>query len=114
MPTWCPCLSPRSPRSQRQRRPQLSLLQRLWSLPQSLRRRLRRLLCPRRPPSEEAARPAARTSPNPEKCAGTAPERQEPPKAEAVRMTPAQERALRYMQRADRFLELLTRNTHEV
>ena len=29
-------------------------------------------------------------------------------------MTPAQERALRYIQRADRFLELLTRNTHEV
>ena len=68
MPTWCPSLSPRSPRSQRQRRPQLSLLQRLWSLPQSLRRRLRRLLCPRRPPSEEAARPEARTRPtNPRK-----------------------------------------------
>ena len=34
---------------------------------QSLRRRLRRLLCPRRPPSEEAARPEARTRPNPRK-----------------------------------------------
>ena len=129
MLTRCP--TQRSPRSQRQRRPQLSLLQRLWSLPQSLRRRLRRLLCPRRPPSEEAARPAARTSPNPRKVCRhrpgpPPPERQEPPKAEPpqtapapepvepVRMTPAQERALRYMQRADRFLELLTRNTHEV
>ena len=68
MLTWCPSLSPRSPRSQRQRRPQRSLLQRLWSLPQSLRRRLRRLLCPRRQrPSEEAARPEARTRPNPRK-----------------------------------------------
>ena len=28
-------------------------------------------------------------------------------------MTPAQERAHRYMQRADRFMELLARNTHE-
>ena len=37
-----------------------------------------------------------------------------PEPVEPVRMTPAQERALRYMQRADRFLELLTRNTHEV
>ena len=60
----------RSPRSQRQRRPQRSLLQRLWSLPQSLHRRLRRLLCPRRPPSEEAARPDPRTSPNPRKVRG--------------------------------------------
>ena len=72
----CPSRSQRSPRSRRQRRPQRSLLQRLWSLSQSLRRRLRRLLCPRRPPSEEAAPPETRTSPNwtpqtPEKCAGT-------------------------------------------
>ena len=65
MLTRCPNQSQRSQRSQRQRRPQRSLLQRLWSLPQSLRRRLRRLLCPRRPPSEEAE---AQT---PEKCAGT-------------------------------------------
>ena len=28
-------------------------------------------------------------------------------------MTPAQERAHRYMQRADRYMELLARNTHE-
>ena len=28
-------------------------------------------------------------------------------------MTPAQERARRHMQRADRFMELLARNTHE-
>ena len=28
-------------------------------------------------------------------------------------MTPAQERAQRYMQRADRFMELLAKNTHE-
>ena len=65
--TRCPNQSQRNQRSQRQQRPQRSLLQRLWSLPQSLRRHLRRLLCPRRPPSEEAARPAARTSPNPRK-----------------------------------------------
>ena len=29
-------------------------------------------------------------------------------------MTPAQERALRYMQRQDRDMELLARNTHEL
>ena len=34
--------------------------------------------------------------------------------AEPVRMTPAQERALRYMQRQDRYMELLARNTHEL
>ena len=33
--------------------------------------------------------------------------------AEPVRMTPAQERALRYIQRQDRYMELLARNTHE-
>ena len=37
----------------------------------------------------------------------------EPP-TEPVRMTPAQERALRYMQRQDRYMELLARNTHEL
>ena len=125
----CPSRSQRSPRSQRQRRPPRSLLQRLWSLPQSLRRHLRRLLCPRRPPSEEAARPGSKNKAKPPKSVPAPgpppPERQEPPKAEPpqtapapepvepVRMTPAQERAHRYMQRADRFMELLARNTHE-
>ena len=118
MPTWCPTQrSPRrqrSPRSQRQRRPQRSLLQRLWSLAQSLRRRLRRLLCPRRPPSEEAARPDPRTRSNPEASKAEPPQTAPAPEpVEPVRMTPAQERAHRYMQRADRFMELLARNTHE-
>ena len=88
-----------------------SLLQRLWSLPQSLGG-----CCARDAPQAPKSVPAPGPPP---------PERQEPPKAEPpqtapapepvepVRMTPAQERARRYMQRADRFLELLARNTHE-
>ena len=101
MLTRCP--NQRSPRSQRQRRPQLSLLQRLWSLPQSLRRRLRRLLCPRRPPSEEAARPAARTSPN------------RPNPRKVCRHRGHRLPSAKSLRRLNlRFLELLTRNTHEV
>ena len=37
-----------------------------------------------------------------------------PRSPQPVRMTPAQERALRYMQRQDRYMELLARNTHEL
>ena len=49
------------------------------------------------PPSAPPAEPSAPAQP-----------------AEPVRMTPAQERALRYMQRQDRYMELLARNTHEL
>ena len=58
-------------------------------------------------PAPEPAQPPEAPSPTPE------PARPEPP-AEPVRMTPAQERALRYMQRQDRYMELLARNTHEL
>ena len=51
---------------------------------------------PSAPPSAPPAEPSAPAQP-----------------AEPVRMTPAQERALRYMQRQDRYMELLARNTHE-
>ena len=56
------------------------------------------------PPAEPAKPPAEPSAPS------------QPPAqpAEPVRMTPAQERALRYMQRQDRYMELLARNTHEL
>ena len=75
--------------------------------------------------------PGSKNKPKPPKTVPAeveppAPEPQNPPQAapptapapapepvEPVRMTPAQERAHRYMQRADRYMELLARNTHE-
>ena len=63
-------------------------------------------------PAPEPAQPPKAPPPEP------APPRAQPeasqPPAEPVRMTPAQERALRYMQRQDRYMELLARNTHEL
>ena len=120
-----------------------SLIPRLQSLLSQSLSRLRPP-CPRRwltpqhqpsqPRSEEAARPAAKTSRSPRRrCRPKKPSQHrlaqpeasqpaEPPRAqpeasqpaEPVRMTPAQERALRYMQRQDRYMELLARNTHEL
>ena len=84
------------------------------------------------PPSGEAARPAAKIDPSlRRRCPPKRPsqhrlpsvlppillQRQQPelqPPVEPVKMTPAQERAMRYMQRADRYMELLARNTLEL
>ena len=63
-------------------------------------------------PAPEPAQPAKAASP-PAEPPRAQPEASQPP-AEPVRMTPAQERALRYMQRQDRYMELLARNTHEL
>ena len=119
-----------------------SLIPRLQSLQSLLSRSLSRLLppCPRRPNprrphhsrSKNKAKPP-KTVPAEEAVPAPAPEPAQPPKApppepapsraqpeasqppaEPVRMTPAQERALRYMQRQDRYMELLARNTHEL
>jgi len=133
-----------------------SLIPRLRSLRNLLSQSLSLLRpCPRRPrtrqpQSEEAARPAAKTSRSPRRrCRpkrsqhrlpsplrrlplpraqpeasprlpsllrrfAKAPEPAPEPVPQPVRMTPAQERALRYMQRQDRYMELLARNTHEL
>ena len=70
---------------------------------------------PKTVPAEEAVPAPAPDPAHAPSAAPAAPEpaRPEPP-AEPVRMTPAQERALRYMQRQDRYMELLARNTHEL
>ena len=90
----------------------------LQSLLQSLSRL--RPPCPRRWPNPDTRTEEAVPAPAPDPAhapsaapATPEPARPEPP-AEPVRMTPAQERALRYMQRQDRYMELLARNTHEL
>ena len=63
-------------------------------------------------PAPEPATTAAAPAP-PAEAPEPAP-RAQPEASQPVRMTPAQERALRYMQRQDRYMELLARNTHEL
>ena len=74
-----------------------------------------------RPPGSKNKPKAPKTVPAEEAVPAPAPEPPQPPSApspappaEPVRMTPAQERALRYMQRQDRYMELLARTTHEL
>ena len=85
---------------------------------------------PARPPGSKNRPKPPKTVPAEEAVPAPAPEPAQPPSAppsappaepsapaqpaEPVRMTAAQERALRYMQRQDRYMELLARNTHEL
>ena len=83
---------------------------------------------PKTVPVEEVAASPAQPSDPPTTAAAKAPATASAPAAapeptasvepasgpSGVRMTPAQERALRHMQRQDRYMELLTRNTHEL
>ena len=65
-----------------------------------------------RPPGSKNKPKPPKTVPAEEAVAAPSPVPAHAPTA--LRMTPAQERALRYMQRQDRYMELLARNTHEL